>query len=391
MLYLLLDYWLSDSGHTGNAYESVLLRAACAILFSFVIVWWFAPAMIRGLIRFKLRDVPEFDHEALNEMTRDNANTPTMGGVLILAAILASVLLLADLHNYYVILGIFCLLWLGVLGAVDDWLKLTAQRRGGGRDGLKMYEKLLFQIGLGVLLGFFIYSYGAATADRHATIAAPTGLGDSMAVQLEAFRVLAVPFYKHGVFLSIPMFMVITVLVTAGTSNAVNLTDGMDGLAAGCVALCSFVFVILAVIVGDVAQATRLLLPAVPAAGELGVLCGAMVGSCLGFLWYNCHPASVFMGDTGSLPLGGVIGYVAIVTRQELILFIVGGVFVIEAVSVILQVGYFKLTGGKRIFRVAPIHHHFHLKGWTETQTVTRFWLISALFAAFALATIKLR
>jgi phospho-N-acetylmuramoyl-pentapeptide-transferase len=209
--------------------------------------------------------------------------------------------------------------------------------------------------------------------------------------RLEAFRILAVPFYKHGVPLTVPLFMITTVLVTAGTSNAVNLTDGMDGLAAGCVALCSFVFVILAVIIGDVDQATRLLLPAVPLADELGVLCGAMVGSCLGFLWYNCHPASVFMGDTGSLPLGGLIGYVAIVTRQELMLFIVGGIFVIEALSVILQVGCYKLSGGKRIFLVAPIHHHFHLKGWTETQTVTRFWLISALFAAFALATLKLR
>jgi phospho-N-acetylmuramoyl-pentapeptide-transferase len=254
-----------------------------------------------------------------------------------------------------------------------------------------MYEKLLFQIGLGVLLGYFIYYHGAVTADHFAAIGGPGGWGEASRRQLEAYHVLAVPFYKHGIVLGIYGFMITTVLVTAGTSNAVNLTDGMDGLAAGCVAICSFAFVALAALVGDVAQATRLLMPAVPGADELGVLCGAMVGACLGFLWYNCHPAQVFMGDTGSLPLGGLIGYVAIVTRQELMLLIVGGIFVIEAVSVILQVGCYKLTGGKRIFRVAPLHHHFHLGGWTETQTVMRFWLVSALFAAFALATVKLR
>lgn len=388
MLYLYLNHVFKGQAY---AYQSVLFRATCAILFAFFLVWWFGPAVIRTLIRMKVGDVPEFHNKALNESNRDKANTPTMGGILILGAILVSVLVLANLRNYYVLLAMFCLVWLGMLGAADDWLKLTAKRRGGGRDGLKMYEKLLFQIGLGVLLGYFIYYHGAVTAGQFATIGGPAGWTEASRRQLEAYHVLAVPFYKHGIFLGIYGFMITTVLVTAGTSNAVNLTDGMDGLAAGCMAICSFVFVAIAVLVGDVGQATRLLMPAVPGADELGVLCGAMVGACLGFLWYNCHPAQVFMGDTGSLPLGGLIGYVAIVTRQELMLFIVGGIFVIEAVSVILQVSYFKLTGGKRIFWVAPIHHHFHLGGWTETQTVMRFWLVSALFAAFALATVKLR
>jgi phospho-N-acetylmuramoyl-pentapeptide-transferase len=179
--------------------------------------------------------------------------------------------------------------------------------------------------------------------------------------------------------------------VVTGTSNAVNLTDGMDGLASGCVAICSLVFMVLAYVVGDETAARKLLIPHVPQSGELAVICGAILGACAGFLWYNCHPARVFMGDTGSLPLGGAIGYVAVVLRQELMLFIVGGVFVIEAVSVILQVGYFKSTGGKRMFRCAPLHHHYHLSGWTETQTVTRFWLAAAMFAVFALATVKLR
>jgi phospho-N-acetylmuramoyl-pentapeptide-transferase len=185
--------------------------------------------------------------------------------------------------------------------------------------------------------------------------------------------------------------MLIALLVISFTSNAVNFTDGMDGLASGCVAICSLVFMLLAYVAGDSELAAKLLVPHVPRSGELAVICGAVMGACLGFLWYNCHPARVFMGDTGSLPLGGVIGFVAIVIRQELMLLIVGGVFVIEALSVILQVGYFKYTGGGRLLRCAPIHHHYQLSGWTETQIVTRFWLAAAMFAVFALATVKLR
>ena len=379
MLYLLFDYWLEGANY---AYKSVLFRSTVGILLGFVIVWWFAPRMIRMLVRFKIGDLPEFDHRSLNEVMADKANTPTMGGLIILTAMLVCTLLLADLNNYYVRMGLFCMVWLGALGVVDDWLKLTAARRSGSREGLRMYEKLLFQIGLGVLLGFFIYRHGRSNFDTFAIVGPE---------QIPAYKVLAVPFYKYGITLGVTAFMIVAVIVITGTSNAVNLTDGMDGLAAGCVGICSFVFMIVAFIVGDQSLARQLLLPHVPLSGELAITCGAMMGACLGFLWYNCHPASVFMGDTGSLPLGGVIGYVAIVTRQELMLFIVGGVFVVEAMSVILQVGYFKLTGGRRLFRIAPIHHAFHLGGWTEAQTVIRFWLLGAIFAAMALATIKLR
>jgi phospho-N-acetylmuramoyl-pentapeptide-transferase len=186
-------------------------------------------------------------------------------------------------------------------------------------------------------------------------------------------------------------FAVIAVIVIAGTSNAVNLTDGMDGLASGCVVLTAFGFMILAYVVGDAELSRQLLFNHISGAAELSVICGAIAGACLGFLWYNAYPAQVFMGDTGALPLGGLMGYVAIVTRLELMLLIVGGVFVIEAVSVLIQIIYYKSTGGRRFFRCAPLHHHFHLGGWTETQTVTRFWLLAALFAAFGLATLKLR
>jgi phospho-N-acetylmuramoyl-pentapeptide-transferase len=349
----------------------------------FLVVLLLAPRVIRQLVRWKMGDRPEFDHAPLNELMRDKSNVPTMGGVLMLAAIAVAVLLLADLTNFYVQMGLVCLVWLGALGAVDDWLKLTAGRRSRSRDGLKMYEKLLFQMGLGVLLGFYIYSYGRGNFAVLSPLVEPG--------TLPAYKVLSVPFYKAGLQLGTLAFMVVTVLVMTGTSNAVNLTDGMDGLASGCVALCALVFAILSFIVGTQDVAAKLLIPHVPKTAELVILCGAIFGSCLGFIWWNCHPARVFMGDTGSLPLGGLIGYVAVVTRQELMLLIAGGIFVMEAISVITQVGYFKWTGGRRLFRCAPIHHHFHLGGWSEPQTVVRFWLIAAMFASFALASVKLR
>ncbi|MCK4659232.1 MAG: phospho-N-acetylmuramoyl-pentapeptide-transferase [Phycisphaerae bacterium] len=365
------------------AYENTLFRATCAALFCFLLILLIGPKVIRALVKYKLGDHPEFDHESLNKLMRDKERIPTMGGVMIIGSIILSILLFADFLVFYVQMSILCILWLGTVGAVDDWFKLTSAGRSGTRDGLKSYEKLLFQVGLAVIVGYFVYSTGR-------TNFAWVG-GEAGAEQIEAYRILSVPFYKHGLLLAPLPFMLVAVLVITGTSNAVNLTDGMDGLASGCVAICSLVFMILAYIVGDEALSRKLLLPHIPQSGELAIICGSIVGACAGFLWYNCYPARVFMGDTGSLPLGGAIGYVAVVIRQELMLFIVGGVFVIEAVSVILQVWYFKSTGGKRMFRCAPLHHHYHLSGWTETQTVVRFWLVAAMFAVFALATVKLR
>jgi len=378
VLYHLL-YWLLEG--KPYAYQNPLFRATIAILLGFATALLVGPSIIRFLLRRKMGDVPEFDHAALNELMRNKNNVPTMGGLIILLGILVPVLLLANLTNFYIHMALLCLLWLAVLGGFDDLLKLTAERRSGTRDGLRMWEKLIFQIGLGVVLAYFIFVYGSHNL--------PEG-------QVPYFRVLSIPFYKgdpnlnYGVALSVPAFMVVAVLVIAGTSNAVNFTDGLDGLAAGCTGLVSFAFMLLAVTVGTQSWADYLLLPHVPLTDELAIVCGAMLGACLGFLWYNCYPAQVFMGDTGSLPLGGLIGYVAIVTRQELMLLLVGAIFVIEALSVMLQVASYKMTG-RRIFRVAPIHHHFHLGGWTETQVVTRFWLASAVCAAAALATIKLR
>ncbi|HQL53773.1 MAG TPA: phospho-N-acetylmuramoyl-pentapeptide-transferase [Phycisphaerae bacterium] len=376
-------YWLTSGA--SYAYKPAWFRATLAVVVAFLIVWALGPRVIRTLVRLKIGDRPEFDHQALNEAMRNKANTPTMGGVLISVAIAITVLLLADLTNFYIMMGLFCLVWLSVLGGVDDWLKLTVTRRSGTRDGLRLWEKLVFQVALGVLLALFIYRYGETNL-REAR------WGEDLAAHASAYyNVLILPFTKQTLTLSAWAFVPITIIVIASTSNAVNLTDGMDGLASGCMALTAFAFTVFTVVVGSYEQASALLFPHVRGAAELAVLCGAMVGACLGFLWYNAYPAQVFMGDTGSLPLGGLMGYVAIVTRLELMLFIVGGVFVIEAASVIIQVGYYKATHGKRVFRCSPLHHHYHLGGLNETQVVMRFWLLAALFTAFALLTIKLR
>jgi phospho-N-acetylmuramoyl-pentapeptide-transferase len=308
-----------------------------------------------------------------------------MGGILIISAIAIVTLLLGDIspqRGFYVLMALVCMLWLAAVGAIDDWLKLTAGRRSGSRQGLYGWEKLAFQIGLSVLLMWFTYQHGR---------------------QIDAAHTLYVPFFKKvQIELGLLPFILLGTLVLTGSSNAVNLTDGLDGLAGGCMGIVSFTFFILALIVGTPVLvggrelATYLYLPHIRTSDELAVIAGAMTGACMGFLWFNCNPASVFMGDTGSLALGGVIGYIAIVIRQELILFIVGGIFVIEALSVLIQVGYYKYTRrkygeGRRVFLMAPIHHHFQKKGWTETQVVVRFWLITAMLAAMALATVKLR
>jgi len=268
-------------------------------------------------------------------------------------------------------------IWFAVLGGVDDWLKLTAGIRHRTRHGLKPWEKLVFQIGGAVLIASFLF------ADF---------------INIEDGNKFWLPFYKHGLPLANWMFILIAIFYISATSNAVNLTDGMDGLAAGCVGMVSLVLAVLCYVASEtmtrassVTWASYLLLPAIPQAGELSIFYSAILGAVLGFLWYNCHPAQAFMGDVGSLPLGAAMGYGALVTRNEILLLIIGGVFVLELVSVVLQVGYFKYTGGKRLFRCAPIHHHFHLAGWSEPQVVVRFWLLAVAFAAVALATLKIR
>lgn len=366
-------------------------RAALAIILGFAIVLLLGKRTIRYLVKLKIGDNPEFYHKDLNQIMKGKKNTPTMGGVLTSGAILVCTIVLADLSSFYIHMALICIVWLSVLGGFDDWLKLTSARRmPGSREGLYTWEKLVFQFGLAVLLGIFIHHYGINNEpirDMSHSLNLPGFRSWEWSSDLGQY----VP--ANLIVLGTWYFVILSILVIAGSSNAVNLTDGMDGLVAGIMATVAFAFMLLAILggsgEGDIAR--RLLIPHIPMSDELAVVAGAMAGACLGFLWFNCHPAQMFMGDTGSLPLGGLIGYIAVVLRQEFLLLVIGGVFVTEAMSVILQVGYFRLTGGKRMFRCAPIHHHFHLAGWTEQQVVVRFWLITAVLAAVALATIKLR
>jgi phospho-N-acetylmuramoyl-pentapeptide-transferase len=359
------------------AYQDVMFRSVLAVLTSFAIAILLGPKIIRYLVRKKIGDRPQFNHAALNELTKDKVNTPTMGGLIIILAVLSTTFLWAKLNNPFVQKAIVLLIWFAVLGGVDDWLKLTSQIHHRSRDGLRPWEKLIFQFGGAVLIASFLYMDFANIKDG---------------------KLLWLPFYKYGLPLANWAFVLIAIFYISATSNAVNLADGMDGLAAGCIGMVSLVLVVLCYVASEtmtrtspVAWASYLLLPAIPQAGELSIFYSAILGAVLGFLWYNCHPAQAFMGDVGSLPLGAAMGYGALVTRNEILLLLIGGVFVIELISVVLQIGYFRYTGGKRLFRCAPIHHHFHLAGWSEPQVVVRFWLLAAVFAAIALATLKIR
>jgi len=404
LLYHQLERFIAGRGWLSplQVFEWVEFRAILAIVLAFALVLLLGKRTIRGLVKLKIADRPEFYNKDLNQIMKGKANTPTMGGILISGAIFIVVLLLADLASFYVVMALVCLVWLLAIGAVDDYLKLTAAtRKPGSRQGLYSHEKLLAQLAIALVLGLFIHHWGG----NNIYFPDPDEQKAAHAFTLPFFKTwdrLGDGSYQLSAYI-VPLgtwaFVALTILVIAGTSNAVNLTDGMDGLAGGVMTIVAFAFLVLALIAGyrigappnEFVLAKYLLVPHIRFSDELAVVCGAMVGACLGFLWFNCSPAQVFMGDSGSLPLGGLIGYVAVVIRQEFLLFIIGGIFFIEMFSVIIQVGYFKLSGGKRVFLCAPIHHHFHLKGWTEQQVVVRAWLITALLVAMALATIKVR
>ncbi len=368
-----------------RVFNFVTFQSTFAVLLSFLIVIFLGKPVIRWLRARKIGDNPDFDRADMNAIMADKRGTPTMGGLLIIGAILITTLLVADLHNYYVWLAIVCVSLLALLGATDDWIKLNRHRLAAqnketaSRQGLSGKEKLVAQIILGIVISWLTYEYGKENPQNAR---------------------LYFPFFKEesGIWfqLSPLLYVLFSTFIITGVSNSVNLTDGLDGLASGCTALAAFVLLIFGIVIGDEQLAKMLLYPYLPAGSQLAVMAGAISGASLGFLWFNCNPARVFMGDTGSLALGGLLGYIAIVIRQEVLLAIVGAVFVAECLSVILQVSYFKLTRimtgeGKRIFRMSPLHHHFQKCGWSETQVVVRFWLVGAMLAAFAVATIRLR
>jgi phospho-N-acetylmuramoyl-pentapeptide-transferase len=363
MLYYLL-YPLHDALTVLNIFRYITFRAIMAALFAFAVSIIAGPAVIRQIRRFSIgqniRDKSE--STKLHELHSKKQGTPTMGGILILLAIFSSTLIWADLSNRNIQLVMVCTLWLGVTGFIDDYLKHSRKCS----KGLTVAAKFTSQILLGITLGAILYF----THD-HSTV-------------------LDIPFLKSvsvdlGIF-----YILLVVAVITGTSNAVNLTDGLDGLAIGSVIMVAVAFAILCYVTGHAKFSEYLFIPYIRGAGELTVFCAAIIGAGLGFLWFNCYPAQIFMGDVGSLALGGALGVIAILIKKELLLVLVGGIFVVEALSVILQVASFKLTR-KRIFKIAPLHHHFQFLGWQENQVIVRFWIIGILLALLTIVTLKIR
>ncbi|MBT5382882.1 MAG: phospho-N-acetylmuramoyl-pentapeptide-transferase [Phycisphaerae bacterium] len=396
MLYNLLQYgdqWLGQwAGYSLlRVLYQIEFRAFAAAITAFFFVLIFGKPSIHWLIRKKIGDSPEFEHADLNQLMRSKKHTPTMGGILIVGGILVATLLLADLQNKYVHISMLVMIWLAGVGIADDWLKLTvSSRNSGGRDGLKKWEKLLFQFGIGLVAAYYIWVLAGTNDAAHALV---LPLQRTYEPHTETLVL------ENGVIiLGFWTFLVMVAVMIAGTSNAVNITDGMDGLAPGTVAIASLGILALAYIAGSAERSQTMLFPWIDGSSELTVVAAAMAGACLGFLWFNCAPASVFMGDTGSLALGGLLATIACCIRQEFLLLLIGGVFYLEMGSVILQTRWFKLTRrfgrdkeGKRLFLCAPIHHHFHLLGWQEAQVVVRFWVVAVVFVLMALVMIKIR
>jgi phospho-N-acetylmuramoyl-pentapeptide-transferase len=348
-----------------NVVRYITFRTAVASLTALFLVLVLGPWMIERLRRLQ---IGQYIREEGPQAHKSKAGTPTMGGVLILAGILIPTLLWADLTNRSVWILVLSTLAFGAIGFADDYIKVVKKRN----LGLTARAKLGGQIAVGLLLGAAIYWLALKEPLAYSTR-------------------LVFPFFKNFTPDLGILFVLFVVVVLVCSTNAVNVTDGLDGLAIGSTLIASAAFTVLAYVSGHRRFSEYLDILFLPGAGEVTVFCGAMVGASMGFLWWNCYPAQIFMGDVGSLSLGGAIGTVALLIKQELLLFSVGGLFVIEALSVVLQVLYFRLTGGKRLFRMAPLHHHFELIGWKEPQVIIRFWIVAFIFALFSLTTLKLR
>jgi len=366
MLYLLLKE-LIPSVSAFNLFTYITFRAALAASTSLGLSILLGPWMIRKLTALKVGQTIRKEHVGeLHRIHQVKEGTPTMGGVLILTSVTVATLLWADMFNRLVIIALVCMLWLGLVGFLDDFIKMRNKRS----LGLTAKAKFTGQILLGLALGIYLY-YNPTNTE--------------FGTKLELL------FLKDTIVSLGWLYVPFVILVIVGTSNAVNLTDGLDGLAIGSVIIAVLAYTVMAYLVGRTDFASYLFVTYVAGAGELTIFCAAVAGAGLGFLWYNAHPAEIFMGDTGALALGGALGTVAILIKQELLLLIVGGLFVVEAMSVIIQVLSYKLRGGKRVFKMAPLHHHFELSGWSETKVTIRFWIIAAIFALLSLSTLKVR
>ncbi|MFA4909933.1 MAG: phospho-N-acetylmuramoyl-pentapeptide-transferase [Desulfobacteria bacterium] len=342
-----------------NVFKYITFRTIYAALTALIISFFLGPWFIKKVASLNIGQQIREDGPASHIQKH---GTPTMGGALILFALTVSILLWGNLTNSYLWIAILSTLGFGIIGVIDDYKKLAKKNSTGLRAKYKMGGQIL----IGLLIGLFLYLYPNFSTS------------------------ISVPFFK-GIHPDLGMFYIpFVIFVVVGASNAVNLTDGLDGLAIGPVMIASATYLLFSYFAGNVKIANYLQIPYIAGTGELAVFCGAILGASVGFLWYNTYPAQIFMGDVGSLSLGGALGTVAVITKQEMLLVIVGGLFVIEALSVIFQVGSYKLRG-KRIFRMAPLHHHFELKGWAEPKVIVRFWIIAVILALVAISTLKLR
>jgi phospho-N-acetylmuramoyl-pentapeptide-transferase len=377
MLYYLLYHTLQKYFSPLNVFRYITVRTVYASLTAMFLALVFGPWLIR---RLRELQIGQYIREEGPQEHKKKAGTPTMGGVLIVLSTAVPVLLWADLTNAFVLIALFALIGFSAIGFIDDYAKVAKKQN----LGLTSKRKFLLQVLVSMMVGV-----GLLELSTHSAYSTQ----------------LIVPFLKkfhpdlviHSLLSSghlwplafLPFLLFVTIVIT-GSSNAVNLTDGLDGLAIGCTVIAAGALTVLTYVSSNARWSTYLDIQYIPRVGELTVFCGALVGASLGFLWYNAHPAEVFMGDVGSLSLGGTLGVIAVIIKQEILLFFIGGVFVVEALSVILQVGSFKLRG-KRVFRMAPIHHHFELLGWSESKVIVRFWILALVFALFALTTLKLR
>jgi phospho-N-acetylmuramoyl-pentapeptide-transferase len=360
MLYKLF-YYFHDYYSPFNVFRYITFRTAMAIITSFIIIFITAPWFIGKLRKLSMTQQVRDDGPQTH---LKKAGTPTMGGIMIILSVVLSVLMWGDLSNKFVLIMIVAIVGFGLIGFADDYLKAVKHNP----KGLGGWYKFGAQIALAVVIGFMFYY-------------------DPNDIYIAK---LSIPFFKKWLIDLGWFYVPFTILVIVGSSNAVNLTDGIDGLAIGLVGVASLANAIFVYISGHAGFSQYLQVLYLPGTGELTVFCGAMFGAALGFLWYNSYPADVFMGDVGSLSLGGALGTLAVITKQEIVLALVGAIFVIETVSVIIQVTSFKLTG-KRVFKMAPIHHHFEMKGWPESKVIVRFWIIGIILALLSLTTLKVR
>ena len=357
-------YSLTDTWFGFNVFRYITFRAAMASFTAFIISIVIGPHIIRWLEKMNIGQTIRKDFvEDLHELHSHKQGTPTMGGILILFSVLSSMLLWARLDNKFIIISFIALIWFGLLGFIDDYIKLVKK----DNQGLSALVKFIGQVAFAFLFALYLFK------------------------SPEIPNTLILPFFKNLVWNLGIFYILFVILVVVGSSNAVNITDGLDGLAIGCVTIVALSFAVMSYITGNVKISEYLNVYYISGAGELTVVCAALVGAGMGFLWFNCHPASVFMGDTGSLSLGGIIGVVSILIKKEILLIFVGGIFVIEVISVILQVASNKFNNGNRIFKKAPIHHHFELCGLHENKVIIRFWIIAIILALLSLATLKLR